>query len=153
MTWPAARDFCAQHHHRLGAVETSTDQDAINILINRSYHEGATDTLRGFYLGGTAFEHPATAGPHDNSELSPTGGRIVTDMTNWKWYPDTDNLGNFAGQAYHNWNAREPNSGGNPTNPGKENCLFIWAPPHRRWGKWNDWHCNNREGFVCEDHR
>ena len=153
MTWTAARDFCAQHHNRLAAVESQADQEAINVLVNMSYHQGALTNIRGVWLGGTALTQPATSGPHGNGPLSPTGGRIVTDATHWRWYPDVDNLGSFAGQTYHNWRPSEPNSGGSTTNPGKENCLFIWAPPHARWGDWNDWHCANNEGFVCEDQR
>lgn len=149
MTWPEARDYCAAHHGRLAAIETAQDQADVNDLMMAQYQDPNYVSTSGVWLGGTALAHPATSGPH-GAGPSDGGASVLAD---WRWYPDLDNLGPASTWTYGNWNNNEPNSGGSVTNPARELCMFIWMPPHVHWGNWNDWHCSNRESFLCEDTR
>ncbi|XP_070569367.1 perlucin-like protein [Ptychodera flava] len=54
---------------------------------------------------------------------------------NWVW---VDN----SGISYTNWSDGEPNNSG-----GDENCAHILD---NKDGKWNDSHCSDLRGFVCE---
>ncbi|XP_070570789.1 perlucin-like protein [Ptychodera flava] len=44
--------------------------------------------------------------------------------------------------SYTNWNTGEPNDAG-----GIEDCAHFWSSLD---GKWNDYPCTTRMGFVCE---
>ena len=151
LTWPEAARFCARQHLKLAVIMNPED----NALLADVIANSGTDA-RGTWLGATALNttDPLFLNGAPAYRLKGNDRQHSTDLKNWFWYPN-DNLGSLAERkaagAWDNWAIREPNNGGNPT-PGKEFCMFIWNSGGHAF-KWNDWHCNNREAFVCEESR
>ena len=154
-TWFEARDFCETNHASLASIRSADESR----LLAQAMSGGVAG--HGTWLGGTALdtEDPNFRSPRA-AQIAPARNRQQsTDLSNWRWYPNdgASTGGLSASGVYLNWNNNEPNNGGNPTTPGREFCMLTWGPRegHPHWNanhayKWNDWHCGNRETFICE---